>query len=96
MDKNDILEKVSSLTMDIEKSKLLLSELLIDYSSDERLNPAEAFKYGTTVPNPSKPNEIGEKSFFWILDHKKIMDFISISYDYILKVEEEINSIFEE
>ena len=95
MNKSDILDKVSSLTIDIEKSKLMLSELLIDYSSDERLNLIEAVKYGSTVPDPSKPNELGEKSFFWILDHKRIMDYISISYDYLLRVEEEIESIRE-
>lgn len=96
MDKELILDKVSGVISDIEKTKLALSTLLQDYSFDKKLSVVEAFRYGSTVPVDGQENEVGADSFFWVEDHKKIMTFIEIGFDYLRSTEEELRLLIKQ
>lgn len=82
---------IANVEYDIKKAKFALKNFLNNYTYNEKPDLGKAVMFGSNVPN--EKNKAGADSFFWIYDYENIMHMIEMSYDYILKAEEELKPI---
>ena len=85
---------ITNLEYDIKKAKFALSNFLNDYTYNENPDLVKAMEFGSNVPNEKTIS--GADSFFWIYDYERIMHMIEMSYDYLLKAEEDLKAISRE
>lgn len=80
----DYQNAVFEAGIDLEKAKLMLSELLNEYDWNCELDLRDGFTYVSSIHKENEEQDrVGRLTWKFVYDYKKIMKFIGIAFDYV-------------